>query len=73
MTEVRVEDLVGSHEVSQILNLTDARINQLRRAGKFVEPVHKVAATPLWLIPDVLEWDRTRVKGKPGRPRKVAD
>lgn len=60
-------------EVCQILGLSDSRIKQLRRAGKFVDPIHTIKATPLWYIPDINEWNRTRVKGKPGRPPRKAD
>lgn len=68
-----MEDLVGMFEATQILRITDARIDQLRKEGRFPEPIHKVRATPLWRIPDLLEWQRTFVRKKRGRPRKVAD
>lgn len=72
MTMVRVEDLAGAHEVAQILHLTDARVGQLRRSDPdFPQPVHTVAATPLYLIPDVIKYGRNRIKGKPGRPKGV--
>lgn len=71
MTMVRVENLAGAHEVAQILHLTDARVGQLRKSDpNFPKPVHAVAATPLYLIPDVIKYGRERVKGKAGRPPK---
>lgn len=70
MVLVDVRELVGTHEVAAMVRLTDARIGQLRRAGKFPDPVHSVKATPLWLASDIQRWLDNRVLGKPGRPKK---
>jgi hypothetical protein len=63
-------ELVGMYEVSRMADLTDARIGQLRRAGKMPAPVATVKATPLWLASDIQHWLDNRVLGKPGRPKK---
>lgn len=70
MSLVHVEDLVGCAEASVLLQLTDARIGQLRRSGMFPEPVWVVRATPLWLKSDLLDWKQARVLGRPGRRRR---
>lgn len=72
LRRVNVELLVGTHEATKILGLSDARISQLLRGDPtFPQPVHQVMATRLWLAPELDHWLRTRVKGKGGRKKKV--
>lgn len=69
MRRVNVELLVGTHEVCQILGLSDGRVCQLVKGDPtFPEPVTRVRATPLWLAPEIEHWKITRVKKKAGRP-----
>lgn len=73
---VNLDDLVGLFEASQVVQLTDTRIRQLRREGKFVEPVKHLHSGDLWLVQDLREWKATRVKkraGRPSGPRKGPD
>lgn len=71
---VRLAELVGAQEASGILHLTQARMGQLRKSDPaFPKPVHAVAATPLWLITDLIKYNRERVIGRPGRPKKDSD
>lgn len=74
--QVDLDDLVGLFEASQVVQLTDTRIRQLRREGKFCEPVKQLHGGLLWLRPDLERWMQTRVKkraGRPSGPRKGPD
>lgn len=71
---VKLTDLVGIYEASTILQLTETRLRQLRREGLFVKPVRILKQGEVYAIPDLLAWQRTRVKKVSGRPpgkRKV--
>jgi hypothetical protein len=73
---VDLDNLVGLFEASQIVQLTDTRIRQLRREAKFVEPVKHLHCGDLWLKQDLLDWKVSRVKkraGRPAGPRKGPD
>lgn len=65
---VDLDDLVDLFGATQVVNLTDTRIRQLRREGKFCEPVKELHNGALWLRQDLQEWVRTRVKKRAGRP-----
>jgi predicted DNA-binding transcriptional regulator AlpA len=64
----RVEDILGTTEVVELLGVSRQRIHELRTAGRFPEPMVELAAGPIWLrsgIEAYLEtWSR-----KAGRPR----
>lgn len=68
MTTVELEDVVGLYEAAYILQLTETRIRQLVREGKFAQPIKTLHVGSLWLASDLLEWRRTRVKKRAGRP-----
>lgn len=55
-------DLVGTQEVTEMLDVSRQRVHELRRAGRFPEPIVQLASGPIWLRPAVeafLEgWDR---------------
>lgn len=73
---VNLADLVDMFEATHVVNLTDTRIRQLRREGKFCKPVKSLHCGDLWLKQDLQEWVRTRVKkraGRPAGPRKGPD
>jgi hypothetical protein len=65
---VKLGNLVDMFEATHVVNLTDTRIRQLRREGKFCEPVKSLHCGDLWLRADLEEWVRTRVKKRAGRP-----
>jgi hypothetical protein len=65
----QLPDVVGTHEVTQILGITRQRLHQLRQGGRFPEPILEVAATPLWLRPAVVAFGEVpRPGGRPPRP-----
>lgn len=67
--QVNLDDLMGIHEAAHLVRLTDTRIRQLRREGKFAEPVKSdLRCGPLWLRQDLIRWKETRVKKSAGRP-----
>jgi hypothetical protein len=61
--------IVGNAEAMQMLNVTRQRLHELRKSGKFPEPLAELAATPLWLRASVdsflAGWKR-----RPGRPAR---
>jgi hypothetical protein len=60
-------DVVGSQEVTSMLQITRQRLHELRSAGRFPAPIVQLAATPVWARTAVEAfaetWDR-----RPGRP-----
>jgi hypothetical protein len=60
--------VLGITEVIKVLNVSRQRLHELRRSGRFPEPIAELAATPLWTRSTVdsflAGWKR-----KPGRPQ----
>lgn len=67
--QVDLDHLVGVYEAAWVLKLSPTRVRQLIRAGDFPEPVLPLKMGDIWLVSDILEWERTRVKKAPGRPK----
>lgn len=65
---VKLDDLVDLFGATHVVQLTDTRIRQLRREGKFCEPVKSLHSGDLWLVGDLKHWKLTRVKKRAGRP-----
>ena len=61
-------DLVGTTEVAELLGVTRQRIHELRKAGRFPEPMVELAAGPIWLRPAIESFDK-QWERKVGRPR----
>jgi len=59
--------IVGTREVTEMLGISRQRLHELRRDGRFPEPMVELAAGPIWLRAAVEAflriWDR-----RPGRP-----
>jgi hypothetical protein len=68
LEESNLPYLVGTKEVADMLEISRQRIHELRKAGRFPEPIIELAAGPIWLRTTIdsfnLQWIRT-----PGRPR----
>ena len=60
--EVDGPSVMGVQEVREMLNITKQRLSQLRRQGRFPEPMVELGATPVWLRTSiehfVAGWDR---------------
>jgi hypothetical protein len=61
-------DLVGTTEVAEILDISRQRIHELRKAGRFPEPVVELAGGPIWVRATITAFDE-RWERKVGRPR----
>jgi predicted DNA-binding transcriptional regulator AlpA len=61
-------DIVGMSEAASLLGISRQRVHELRKAGRFPEPMVELAAGPIWLRPAIEafneRWDR-----RPGRPK----
>lgn len=74
--QVDLDNVVDMFGATQVVGLTDTRIRQLRREGKFAQPVKTLHCGDLWLVSDLEHWKLTRVKkraGRPSGPRKGPD
>ena len=68
ISEPNFPDVVGTSEVSSMLEVSRQRLHELRNAGTFPEPMVELAAGPLWLRTSI-ESFLAGWKRKPGRPR----
>jgi hypothetical protein len=51
------EELVGAHEIAQMLGVTRQRVNAIVQThDDFPEPVGQLAAGRIWYRKDILEW-----------------
>jgi predicted DNA-binding transcriptional regulator AlpA len=67
-----IKDVGGVTEVAQALGIDRRTVWKYEKIHyDFPRPVHRVAATPLWYIPDVIEWMERykRVRKKGGAPK----
>jgi prophage regulatory protein len=57
---VTVPDLVGAHEIAEILGVSRQRVQQLARTAGFPQPVAVLAMGKVWVRSDVEEWAARR-------------
>jgi len=60
-------ELIGTTEVAELLGMSRQRLHELRKAGRFPEPIVELAAGPIWLRSAVVAFEGPRER-KPGRP-----
>jgi hypothetical protein len=68
LEESNLPYLVGTTEVAGMLEISRQRIHELRKAGRFPEPLIELAAGPIWLRATISSFNRQWVRA-PGRPR----
>ena len=66
---IDISNIVGFHEVSEMLGVSKQRVHMLRMRGDFPEPISVLAATPIWDSSVIRQYDQTR-RRKPGAPKK---
>ncbi len=52
----RVEQLVGSQELTHVLGVGRARVYQLAQRDDFPEPVARLAMGSIWRLDDIIAW-----------------
>lgn len=52
--------IVGLTEAGEMMGVTSARVNQLRRRPDFPEPLEELACGPIWLKAAIEEYDAAR-------------
>lgn len=62
---------VGVREIQAVIGLSEQRVYQLIQDPGFPEPIVTLKAGRVWLRSTIAEWNATRPRRKPGRPRKV--
>lgn len=53
---IRIDDILGTAEVAEVLNVSKQRIRVIRQMKDFPEPIKNLASTPLWDRAEVLEF-----------------
>lgn len=66
LQEAGLPELVGTTEVLALLGIPRQRLHELRCAGRFPDPLVKLAATPVWLRSAIVAFDSMRDR-RPGR------
>lgn len=56
MDEIRIENILGTSEVAEVLGVSKQRIHALRKMAEFPDPVKTLASTPLWDKEAVLQF-----------------
>ena len=64
-------DLVGTTEVADLLGVSRQRIHELRKAGRFPQPMVELSGVPIWLRAAIVAFDEGWER-KVGRPRAIA-
>ena len=65
-------ELLGVHEIAEMLGVSRQRVNELARSSLgFPKPVARLAAGRIWLKEDVEKWAATWER-RSGRPRRGA-
>lgn len=63
---VRIDDVLGTAEVAEVLGVTKQRIHALRKMVQFPDPIKVLASTPLWDRADITkflsEWKPWKVQ-----------
>jgi predicted DNA-binding transcriptional regulator AlpA len=58
--EAKLPNCVGVAEVAEILGVSKQRVSQLVKTPRFPEPIMTLAATPVWLEEDIIEYAKHR-------------
>ena len=65
--------LAGLAEVAALLGVSKQRVNQLRKAPGFPEPVALLTCGPIWDAAEVRRWDEYRKLGPGAAAANAAD
>lgn len=64
-TLIKVDNILGTAEVADILQCPKQQIYTLRKRKDFPKPIRTIAATPLWHAEDIRAFASTWVRRKP--------
>lgn len=62
-------ELVGKHEVAEILGVSRQRVDQLADRADFPRPLAALRAGRIWRRDSIERWQRKTGDRPPGRPR----
>lgn len=72
LAHARTLSLVGVAEGAALMGITPSQFRSLRKTDpQFPTPVLKLASADIWESSDIAAYDKTRVRGLPGRPAKA--
>ena len=54
--DINIDNILGTSEVAEVLDVSKQRISSLRQMVEFPEPVKQLASTPLWDRDDIMKF-----------------
>lgn len=65
-------ELLGQSEVADVTGLPISTLRNLRSRGKMPKPIAELAAGPVWLKPDIVQWAKRRKRDERAELRRRA-
>jgi predicted DNA-binding transcriptional regulator AlpA len=54
--DINIDNILGTSEVAEVLDVSKQRISSLRQMVEFPEPIKQLASTPLWDRSDIIQF-----------------